>query len=76
MNNYGYKICYREKNSKRYIRYFLTYTYKQAVSALREYIRYPPKERNTDRQLNRPKWKIIPVNKKEVQAGIWREVPF
>ena len=53
MKTYGYKICYREKNSKRYIRYFLTYNHKQAVNALKEYIRYPPKERETNRILNR-----------------------
>ena len=26
--DYGYKVCYKEENSRKYVRYFLTYTYK------------------------------------------------
>lgn len=73
---YGYKVCYKERGSKNYARYFLTYTYGQAVRAMREYIRYPPPERETGKRLNRPKWKIIPVTRNEVLRGIWRECPF
>ena len=40
------------------------------------YIRYPPRERETNRKLNNPSWKIIPVTRKEVDDGIWRECPF
>ena len=29
MRNFGYKICYKERGSKKYIRYFMTYTYPQ-----------------------------------------------
>ena len=76
MKNYGYKVCYREEGNKRYVRYFLTYTLKQAVSVLNAYIRYPPTVRENGRVLNRPRWKIIPVNRREVVAGIWREPPF
>ena len=73
---YGYKVCYREQDKKRYVRYFLTYTHKQAVYALNSYIRYPPRERETNRKFNNPSWKIIPVTRKEVDDGIWRECPF
>ena len=73
---YGYKVCYREQGKKRYVRYFLTYTHKQAVYAMNSYIRYPPRERETNRKLNNPSWKIIPVTRKEVDDGIWRECPF
>ena len=76
MKNYGYKVCYKEQGSKEYIRYFMTYTLKQAVKAINGYIRYPPRERNTGRTLVRPKWKVIPVMKKEVIGGIWQECPF
>lgn len=40
-NPYGYKVCYQEKGSSVYIRYFLTYTYKDAVTVMQGYIRYP-----------------------------------
>lgn len=70
--NYGYK----EKGSKEYVRYFMTYTLKQARRAMNDYIRYPPRERNTGRKLVCPKWKIIPVTKKEAVGCIWLECPF
>lgn len=73
---YGYKVCYKEQHNKCYIRYFMTYTYKQARRALKGYIRYPPKDRKDNHKLIKPKWKIIPINRKEVKDGIWREVPF
>lgn len=75
-NGNGFKICYREQGSKLYIRYFMTYTYKQAKRALRYYLLYPPRARNDNHKLNNPTWKIIPINKDEIKAGIWREVPF
>ena len=75
-NQNGYKVCYKEEGKHAYVRYFLTYTYKQALRARNSYIRYPPRERETGRKLNNPKWAIIPVTEKEVQDGIWRECPF
>lgn len=54
-NPYGYKVCYQEKGSSVYIRYFLTYTYKDAVTVKQGYIRYPPSERDTDRKLDDPR---------------------
>ena len=46
-NPYGYKVCYQEKGSSVYIRYFLTYTYKDAVTVMQGYLLksgtdYPP----------------------------------
>lgn len=75
-NYYGFKICYREFGSPQYIRHFITYTYEQAKQALDYYLRYPPRARNDNHKLNNPTWKIIPINKDEIRAGIWREVPF
>ena len=76
MRNFGYKICYKERGSKKYIRYFMTYTYPQALKILYYFISYPPDERETSRKLIQPEWRIIPVTKKEILAGIWRECPF
>jgi hypothetical protein len=76
MRNFGYKICYKERGSKKYIRYFMTYTYPQALKILYYFIGSPPDERETGRKLIQPEWRIIPVTKKEVLAGIWRECPF
>ena len=72
----GYKVCYREQGDKRYVRHFLTYTYQQAVRALHYYIRDPPPSREDGHILKKPKWKIVPVSRKEIKAGIWRECPF
>ena len=76
VKRYGYKVCYKEANKKRYIRHFLTHTYKQAKAAMDGYIRYPPLSREDRHVLVNPKWKIIPVTKTEVRQGIWRECPF
>ena len=54
----------------------MTYTYPQALKILYYFIRFPPDERETGRKLIQPEWRIIPVTKKEVLAGIWRECPF
>jgi len=80
-NPNGYKVCYREgglsiPGKKRYVRHFLTYTYKQAVAAMDGYIRYPPTAREDGHTLVNPTWKIIPVSRREVEAGIWRACPF
>lgn len=75
-NPYGYKVCYRERRSKKIVRYFIVHCYKDAVSVKQGYIRYPPRERETNRQLNRPTWFILPITRKEVLRGIWRECPF
>ena len=72
----GYKICYKEQGSNQYIRHFLTRTYKDAISMIALYKRYPPRARKDNRKLKKPKWRAIPVSFKEVQDGIWRKVPF
>jgi len=74
--NLGYKVCYKEEGSNKYIRHFLTYTYREAKSILNYYLRYPPNNREDNHKLKKPKWKVIPVSVKEYQDGIWREVPF
>ena len=75
-NPFGYKVCYRERGCKDYIRHFLTYTYSQARQAKMFYIKYPQRSREDEHLLDRPEWVIIPVKKSEVRAGIWHEVPF
>ena len=72
----GFKVCYKEKDSKRYIRHWLARTYKEAVSMINYYKRYPQNSRKDNHLLKKPKWRIIPVSMKEINDGIWREVPF
>ena len=75
-NPHGYKVCYKEKGSKEYIRHFLTYTYKQALIAKRYYIKFKQHSREDNHPLKNPEWVIIPIKKSEVRSGIWHEVPF
>jgi len=76
MEKYGFKICYRDEGTKCHVRHFLTFTRRQAVEMLNFYIRYPPMEHEGRRALIKPKWKIIPVSRREVRAGIWEGCPF
>ena len=69
-NPYGYKICYKEKYKKHYVKQFITHSYKQAVKIKKDYL----KEDNL--LLKKPVWHIIPITKSEIRDGIWREVPF
>ncbi len=72
----GYKVCYREKGCTQYIRYFITHKYKVAKYLITSFKNYPPTERGTDRILNKPKYKIKKISRKEIQCGIWRGCPF
>ena len=72
---YGYEVGYREYGS-RFIRYFTTFTYKHALSSLRIYQKYPPRERETSRPLIDPVWEIQPITKKEILRSILDELPF
>ena len=72
----GYKVCYKEQGSNQYIRHFKTRNYKDAIKMITYYKRYPPTARDDNHKLKRPKWRAIPITFKEIQDGIWREVPF
>lgn len=70
-NPYGYKICYIEKGSKAYVRKYMTHSYKTALK-VKEYYLKDSRFFN----LKKPSWHIIPITRKEVLRGIWREIPF
>jgi hypothetical protein len=72
---YGYMIGYREIGS-RFVRYYTTFTYKNALSSLRFYQKYPTRERETNRPFIDPVWEIQPITKKEIMRGILDEIPF
>ena len=72
---YGYEVGYRELGS-RFIRYYTAFTYRQALSSLRFYRKYPTRERETNRPLIDPVWEIQPITKKEIMRSILDELPF
>ncbi len=72
-NPYGYKVCYREKHGKEFVRKFITKTYRQAVEIKKI---YQLETMTIVKQFNHPTWNIFPITKKEVKAGIWKEDPF
>ena len=78
MKDYGYKICYTEKGHKRVVKvYFLARSYKQALKMKSYCLRYEQRDRkNYKRRLKKPTWYIVPITRREVLHGIWREVPF
>ena len=78
MKHYGYKICYTEKGSKRNVKpYFYARSYKQALKMKSLYLRDEQRDRdNCKRRLKKPTWYIVPITRREVVRGIWREAPF
>ena len=75
-NPYGYKVGYRENGNRLFVRYFMTYTYNQALFSRRFYRKYPQRTRETNHPIIDPFWEIKPITKKEYLAGIWDEIPF
>lgn len=72
---YGYIVGYRELGS-RFVRYYTTFTHKNALSCLYAYRKFPPRERETNRPLIDPVWEIQPITKKEILRSILDEIPF
>ena len=72
---YDYMIGYREFGS-RFIRYYTTFTYRQAIHSFRIYQRYPTREREMNRPLIDPVWEIQPITKKAIMRSILDELPF
>ena len=66
MSEYGYKVCYREKGKKKFVRLYLCNTYGLAEFSIK----------HNRHVLRNPTWKIVPVTRKEVEAGIWNDCPF
>ena len=75
-NPYGYKVGYRENGNRPFIRYFTTYTYRQALFLRRFYQKYPQRNRDNNRILIDPVWEIQPITKKEIMRSILDEIPF
>ena len=72
---YGYMVGYREIGS-RFVRYYTTFTRRQAFASLFYYKKSPPRERETNRPLIDPVWEIQPITKKEIMRSILDELPF
>ena len=68
----GYKIGYIDEQ-RNFIRQFITRTHKQAHRALLYYRKYGHEYGRKTREFN---YKIKPITKKEILAGIWDELPF
>ena len=75
-NPYGYKVGYRENGNRLFVRYFMTYTYNQALFSRRFYHKSTQCTRETNRPIIDPFWEIKPITQKEYLAGIWDELPF
>lgn len=74
MNDYGYKVCYREEDRKRYVRHWVCNTYGGAEWTMRICMHDPPRAKD-GHKLKNPKWKITPLTLKEVTI-IRNNCPF
>ena len=72
---YGYKVYYKEQNQRYFVRHVVVSTLSDAATVLDWYMKYPF-ERKTGQRLNNPKWRIKPITKKDIKAGLWKGVPF
>ena len=74
-NTNGYKIGYRDDDSKLFIRKFITHTHKQAHKMLLYYRKYGHGGVKKA-EIKRFNYKIKPITQREILAGIWEENPF
>ena len=76
-NPYGYKICYKEKGSKEPTLVFKVYSFRRAKSIKETFTKLTPVYTYPDEKpLKKITWMIIPITRKEVKDGIWRQCPF
>ena len=73
--NYGYKVGYRDKNSRLFIRKFIAHSHKKAHKILLYYRKYGHGGVKKA-QINRFRYKMKPITQREILAGIWDENPF
>ena len=64
-NNYGYKIGYYRLG--KFIAKIVTDSYQTALSALENEVKY---------EIEKRKWIIKPLTKREYARGVWRDCPF
>lgn len=67
-SRYGYKVGYRENDSRLFVCRFKDKTYKEAQKSLRYYMTYSI--------MHNAVWEIRPITLSEYKSGIWRECPF
>lgn len=74
-NKYGYRVGYQEKDSRLFIKQFITHTYKQAYDMLLYYRKYGHAGCKK-KDIERFNYLIKPITQKEILSGIWDEPPF
>ena len=73
---YSYKICYKEKDSNKLIRYLVTNSFEGAKWDIEYYRTHPPNDRKNNHKLKNVAWYIIPVTNVIEHKWLWRGCPF
>ncbi len=74
-DNYGYKVCYREKGSKKFVRHLVTNTYDLALWNMERYLKSEVRSRKDNHILKNPIWILLPLKRFEAFVA-WRGCPF
>ena len=75
-NRYGYKVCYREYGKLKLKIHLICNSYELAVWEIQYYENNPQCDRNTNKQIIKPKWYVIPVKTFFEYKWLWRGCPF
>lgn len=76
MNKYGYKVCYKKQGKEKLKIYLITNSYDLAEWHIRWYEKHTPKDRQTNRPLEKVIWLIVPIKTYIEYKRLWRGCPF
>jgi len=74
-NQYGFKVGYQDKDSRLFIKQFITRSHKHAYRMLLFYRKYGH-DGCKKKEIERFNYRIKPITQREILSGIWDINPF
>ena len=75
-NKYGYKVCYQEKQDKKLKVHLVTNSFDLAIWGLKDYLKYPQRDRIDKHIIKNPKWHLFEVKTSKEYNKLWKGCPF
>ena len=75
-NEYGYKVCYQQKGTRKLKIYLVTNSRDLAFWEVRWYETHSPPDRKTRKPITNAVWVVIPVKTYLEYKKLWRGCPF
>ncbi len=73
---FGYKVCYKEKDSNKTKMYLVTNRYDGAKWDVDYYSTHPPNDRKDNHLISDATWFVVPVTSIREHKRLWKGCPF